>query len=227
MKDTLGLPALYGLIKRDLRLAMESKSDVLTSLSFFVIVVSLFPLGTGAERDTLRQIAPGILWVAALLATVLSLNRLFEQDYIDGTLEQLVLSPSPLAMLVFGKVFAYWLLTGLPLTLLAPLLAVQFDLPATSILVLVASLLVGTPVLSLIGAIGASLTLGLRGGSVLITLLVLPLYVPVLIFGTGAVDAVAAGLSAGANLSLLGAMLAIAVFFAPWATAAALKIALE
>src|SRR3546814_18740054 len=134
MKDTLGLPALYGLIKRDLRLAMESKSDVLTSLSFFVIVVSLFPLGIGSERDTLRQIAPGILWVSALLATMLSLNRLFAQDYADGTLEQMALSPAPLGLLVLGKVVEYWLLTGLPLTLRAPLLALQFYLPIPSLI---------------------------------------------------------------------------------------------
>lgn len=227
MNDVLSLPAFYGIIKRDLRLAMRCKSDVLTSLSFFVIVVSLFPLSIGAERDTLQQIAPGILWVAALLATVLSLNRLFEQDYIDGTLEQMVLSPSPLGMLVLGKVIAYWLLTGLPLTLLAPLLALQFDLPTPSLLVLAISLLVGTPVLSLIGAIGASLTLGLRGGGVLLALLVLPLYTPVLIFGAAAVDAASAGPGVNSNLSLLAAMLTIAVFFGPLATAAALRIALE
>lgn len=227
MNDALSLPAFYGIIKRDLRLAMRCKSDVLTSLSFFVIVVSLFPLAIGAERETLRQIAPGILWVAALLATVLSLNRLFEQDYIDGTLEQIVLSPSPLGMLVLGKVIAHWLLTGLPLTLLAPLLALQFDLPTPSLLVLAISLLVGTPVLSLIGAIGASLTLGLRGGGVLLALLILPLYTPVLIFGAGAVDTASAGLGASSNLSLLAAMLALAVFFAPLAITAALRIALE
>lgn len=227
MKETFGLSSFHGVIKRDLRLAMRRKSEVLTSLSFFIIVVSLFPLGIGAERDMLRQIAPGILWVAALLATLISLNRLFEQDHIDGTLEQLLLSPAPLGVLVLGKVIAHWLLTGLPLTLLAPLMAVQFGLPASSLPELAVALCLGTPVLSLIGSIGASLTLGLRGGSVLVTLLVLPLYVPVLIFGTAAVDITGTGSSAGANLSLLGALLAIAVFFAPWATTAALRIALE
>lgn len=226
MSEMFGLGPCCQLIKRDLKLAMRRKSDVFTSFAFFVIVVSLFPLGIGAERDTLRQIAPGILWVAALLATLISLNRLFEHDHSDGTLEQLLLSPSPLGALVLSKVMAYWLLTGLPLALLAPLLAVQFDLSAPSLFMLAISLLLGTPVLSLIGAIGASLTLGLRSGSVLMTLLVLPLYVPVLIFGTAAVGA-AEDSGAGANLSLLGAMLVIAVFFAPWATAAALKIALE
>lgn len=227
MSDTIGLSVLRGVIRRDLRLAMRRKSDVLTPLFFFVIVVSLFPLGIGSERDTLRQIAPGILWVSALLATMLSLNRLFEQDYADGTLEQMALSPAPLGTLVLGKVVAYWLLTGLPLTLLAPLLALQFDLPTPSLLVLAASLALGTPVLSFIGAIGASLTLGLRGGSALVALLVLPLYVPVLIFGAGSVDAATAGLGATAHLSLLGAVLVLTGFFAPWATTAALRIALE
>lgn len=206
---------------------MRRKADALTPLIFFVIVVSLFPLGIGSERDTLRQIAPGVLWVAALLASMLSLNRLFDQDYADGTLEQLVLSPAPLGMLVIGKVAAHWLLSGAPLVLLAPLLGLQFDLPTSSLSVLAISLAIGTPVLSLIGAIGASLTLGLRGGGVLVALLVLPLYVPVLIFGAGSVDAVAAGLGAASHLSLLAAVLVLAGFFAPWATTVALRIVLE
>ncbi len=215
------------MVRRDLRLAMRRKTDALTALFFFVIVVSLFPLGIGPEIGTLRQIAPGVLWVAALLATMLSLGRLFEQDYADGTLEQLALSPVPLSVLVTGKVFAHWLLSGLPLTLLAPLLALQFDVPAPSLAVLVLSLAIGTPVLSLIGGIGAALTLGLRGGSVLVSLLILPLYVPVLIFGAGAVEAQASGLSATSHVSLLTALLVVAVFFAPWATTVALRIALE
>ncbi len=227
MNGVLGISSLCEVAKRDLRLAMRRKSDMLTSLSFFVIVVSLFPLAIGVEHDTLRQIAPGILWVAALLATMLSLNRLFEQDFVDGTLEQLFLSPAPLGMLALGKVIAHWILTGLPLTVLAPLLALQFDLPTSSSLILTFSFLIGTPVLSLIGAIGASLTLGLRGGGVLLALIILPLYTPTLIFGAGAVDTAAAGLSANANLSLLAAMLAVAIFFSPLATAAALRIALE
>ncbi len=227
MSNTSLLSALIGIVRRDLRLAMRRKSDMLTTLFFFVIVVSLFPLGIGPEMSTLRQMAPGVLWVAALLATMLSLGQLFDQDYIDGTLEQMVLSPTPLGVLVSGKVIAHWLLSGLPLTLLAPLLALQFDLPLPSLAVLALSLALGTPVLSLIGAIGAALTLGLRGGGVLVSLLVLPLYVPVLIFGTGAVQAQVAGLAADAHLSLLGALLALAVFFAPWATTAALRIALE
>ena len=221
------LSALGGVIRRDLKLAMRRKSDVLTTLFFFVIVVSLFPLGIGPEMDMLRKIAPGVLWVAALLATMLSLNRLFALDYADGTLEQMALSSVPLGLLVAGKVVAHWLLSGLPLTVLAPVLGLQFDLPGESLAILVASLAIGTPVLSLIGAIGAGLTLGVRGGGVLVSLLVLPLYVPVLIFGAGAVGAQVSGLGAGAHLSLLAAMLALAGFFAVWATTIALRIALE
>lgn len=227
MSDMSIFSAFIGIVRRDLRLAMRRKSDMLTTLFFFVIVVSLFPLGIGPEMGTLRTIAPGLLWVAALLATMLSLGRLFEQDYLDGTLEQLALSPAPLGVLVMGKVIAHWLLSGLPLTLLTPVLALQFDLPLPSIAVLALSLALGTPVLSLIGAIGAALTLGLRGGGVLVSLLILPLYIPVLIFGAGAVEAQASGLTADAHLSLLGALLALATFFAPWATTAALRIALE
>src|SRR5690606_3506286 len=169
------------------------------------IVVSLFPLGIGAERDTLRQIAPGVIWVAALLASMLSLNRLFEEDHADGTLEQLMLSTAPLGMLVTEKVIAHWILTGVPLLFVAPLLALQFDLSPASLLTLATSLAIGTPVLSLLGAIGASLTIGLRGGGVLVSLLVLPLYVPVLIFGAGAVASVNAGLGAESHFSLLAA----------------------
>jgi heme exporter protein B len=227
MRQTHILSAFTGIVRRDLRLAMRRKSDVLTTLFFFVIVVSLFPLAIGPEASVLRQIATGVLWVAALLATMLSLGRLFEQDYVDGALEQMVLSPVPLSVLVIGKVVAHWMLSGLPLTLLAPLMALQFDLPMSSVAVLALSLLVGTPALSLIGAIGAALTLGLRGGGVLVSLLVLPLYVPVLIFGAGAVEAQSAGLTADAHLSLLGALLVLAVFFAPLATTAALRITLE
>ena len=227
MKDAFGLSAIYWIVHRELKLTMRRKSEAITPLLFFVIVTSLFPLSVGTDVEMLRRIAPGVLWVTALLATMLSLPRLFEQDYADGTLEQLVLSPAPLSAMVVGKVVAYWLMTGLPLALLAPLLALQFHLPSTSILILATTLLLGTPVLALIGSIGASLTLGLRGGGVLVALLVLPLYVPVLIFGTGAVDAAAAGLGATANISLLTAMLLVAGFFSPMATTAALRIALE
>ena len=214
-------------VARDLLIALRHRSDVLTTFFFFVIVVSLFPLGVGPEPDTLREIAPGVVWVAALLAAMLSLARMFGTDYADGTLEQLVLTPQPLVVLVMAKVAAHWLTTGLPLVLIAPALGLQFDLPADALATLLLSLLIGTPVLSLIGAVGAALTLGVRGGAALTSLLVLPLYVPVLIFGAGAVAATATGTGAAGHLSLLGAMLMIALVFAPWATAVALKISLE
>ena len=215
------------IIRRDLRLALRRRSDSVSMLFFFVIVVSLFPLGVGPQPDLLRQLAPGVLWVAALLATMLSLPRLFADDHRDGTLEQLALAPQPLGLVVLGKVIAHWLVSGLPLALLAPLLGLQFDLSPGALSVLTFSLLIGTPALSGIGAIGAALTLGVRGGGVLLSLLVLPLYIPVLIFGAGAVDATVTGLGAQAHLSLLAALTLGGVFFAPWATAAALRIALE
>jgi len=214
-------------VARDLLIALRHRSDVLTTFFFFVIVISLFPLGVGPEPDTLREIAPGVVWVAALLAAMLSLARMFGTDYADGTLEQLLLTPQPLVVLVMAKVAAHWLTTGLPLVLIAPALGLQFDLPANALATLLLSLLIGTPVLSLIGAVGAALTLGVRGGAALTSLLVLPLYVPVLIFGAGAVAATATGTGAAGHLSLLGAMLMIALVFAPWGTAVALKISLE
>jgi heme exporter protein B len=221
------LTALRYVIQRDLLLAMRRKADVLTTLFFFIIAVSLFPLGIGPEAGLLRTIAPGIVWVAALLASMLSLGRMFADDYRDGTLEQMALSPQPLGLMVGGKIIAHWLLSGLPLVLIAPLLGLQFDIPRDSLLILVASLLLGTPILSLIGAIGAALTLGLRGGGVLVSLLVLPLFIPVLIFGAGAVEASISGLGPQAHLSVLGALLLVGMLFAPWAAALALRIALE
>jgi heme exporter protein B len=218
---------MLAIIRRDLLVAMRGKSEVLTALFFFVIVTSLFPLGIGPEPTLLRKIAPGVLWVAALLATMLGLQRMFAADHADGTLEQMALSPTPLALLVGGKIVSHWLVSGLPLVLIAPVLGIQFDLDAGALGVLMLALLLGTPLLSLIGAIGAALTLGVRGGGVLLSLLVLPLYVPALIFGAGAVQAHIAGLAFGGHLSLLAAMLALAAFFAPWATTAALRIALE
>ena len=219
--------AMVAIIRRDLLLAMRRKSEVLTALFFFIIVVSLFPLGIGPEPALLKKIAPGILWVAALLATMLGLSRLFAPDHADGTLEQMVLSPTPLGLLITGKIAAHWITTGLPLVLLAPVLGIQFDLDVDALGILVVALLLGTPLLSLIGAIGAALTLGVRGGGVLLSLLVLPLYVPTLIFGAGAVEMHISGMSAAGHLSLLAALLAVAAFFAPWATTAALRIALE
>jgi heme exporter protein B len=221
------MSAIIAIIRRDLLLAMRRKSEVLTALFFFIIVVSLFPLGIGPETALLRKIAPGVIWVSALLATMLGLARLFAPDHADGTLEQMVLSPTPLGLLVTGKIVAHWITTGLPLVLLAPVLGIQFDLDTGALGILVVALLLGTPLLSLIGAIGAALTLGVRGGGVLLSLLVLPLYVPALIFGAGAVESHVSGLGAGGHLSLLAALLALAVFFAPWATTAALRIALE
>jgi heme exporter protein B len=221
------LKALLCVIRRDLLLAFRRRADVLTTLFFFIIVASLFPLGVGPEQALLRTMAPGILWVAALLASMLALGRLFALDYADGTLEQMVLSAEPLTIIVIGKVVAHWMVSGLPLVLLAPVMAVQFDLPAASVGVLFVTLLLGTPVLSLVGAIGAALTLGVRGGGVLVSLLVLPLYIPVLIFGAGAVGAEASGVGATAHLLLLGGLLAAAAALTPWATAAGLRIALE
>lgn len=175
----------------------------------------------------LRTMAPGVVWVAALLASMLSLGRMFASDHLDGTLEQMLLSPQSLSLLVLGKALAHWLVTGVPLVLMAPVLGIQYDLPGDALLVLTASLLLGTPVLSLIGAIGAALTLGLRGGGVLVSLLVLPLYIPVLIFGAGAVEASAAGLGAGAHMSLLGAFLLASLVLAPWTAAISLRISME
>jgi len=221
------LEIVLRVIRRDMLLAMRRRSDVITVLLFFVIVVSLFPLGVGPEPALLRTIAPGVIWVAALLASMLALSRVFSQDYADGTLEQMLLSATPLSVIVAAKVFAHWLITGLPLVLLAPVLALQFDLPQELFGELMLSLLLGTPALSLIGAIGAALTLGLRGGGALLALLVLPLYIPVLIVGAGALDAAATGLGAGAHLSLLGAFLVMAAAFAPWVVAVSLRIAFE
>lgn len=219
--------ALRYVVVRDLTLAMRRRADVLTTLFFFVIVVSLFPLGVGPELKTLGLMGPGVVWVAALLASMLSLGRLFSADYADGSLEQLVLAPQPLAVLVLGKVLAHWLVSGVPLVLMAPLLGIQYGLSPQGLGILVLTLLLGTPVLSLIGAVGAALTLGLRGGGVLVSLLVLPLYIPVLIFGAGAVEAEVSGLGAQAHLSLLGAFLVPALIFAPWAAGWALRISLE
>jgi heme exporter protein B len=214
-------------LKRDLLLAFRRRSDVATTLFFFLIVSSLFPLGIGPEPAVLSSIAPGVLWVAALLAGMLSLTRLFAADFADGSLEQMLLSPQPLTLLVTAKVLAHWLICGLPVVLLAPLIGLQYALPNDALLVLIISLLLGTPALSLIGAIGAALTLGVRGSGLLVALLVLPLYIPVLIFGAGAVAASQHGMSAQAHLSLLAACSLLALVLAPLATAAALRISVE
>jgi heme exporter protein B len=221
------LPGVRWALGRDLRIALRSRAELGVQLLFYVIVVSLFPLATTPERTLLATMGPGVLWVAALLASLLSLPRLFAGDYADGTLEQIALSPYPLGALVSGKILAHWLTTGLPVALLAPLLGVQYAMDGESLVVLTAALLIGTPILSLLGAIGAALTLGLRAGGSLLALLILPLYVPVLIFGAGAVDAARAGLGAAANLSLLAAGFCIALVGAPFAAAAAVRIALD
>jgi heme exporter protein B len=218
----------WTVLHRDLLLAMRRRTDVLTTLFFFVIVVSLFPLGTGTERAVLRVLGPGVVWVAALLASMLALERLFAADYEDGALEQLLLTGQPLVLLSLAKITAHWLLTGLPLVLIAPLVGMQYHLSETAVGVMMLSLLLGTPVLSLIGAIGAALTLGLRGGGILLSLLILPLYVPVLVYGAGAVEAGAAAIADSAPyLMLLGAFLAGALALAPVACTAALRISIE
>ena len=222
--------ALHGMrcvFVRDLRGVLRRRTDAVAALVFFVIVVSLFPLGVGAEPQLLRTMAPGVVWVAALLASMLSLARLFADDHRDGTLEQLLLAATPLPLLVLAKMAVHWLTSGLLLALASPLLALQFDLSAESTAVLFLSLLLGTPLLSLVGGIGAALTVGVRGAGVLLSLLVLPLVAPVLIFGAGAVGESQAGLGAAAHLSLLGAMLALALVLAPLAASAALRISVE
>ncbi|HKO67190.1 MAG TPA: heme exporter protein CcmB [Burkholderiaceae bacterium] len=221
------LSVFLQVVRRDLLLAMRQKSDVLNTLFFFVVVVTMVPLGIGPEPALLRDIAAGVVWVAALLAAILSLPRLFANDYADGTLEQMLLSAEPLSLIVLGKAAAHWLTTGLPLTIMAVAFGVVFDLNVTATLVLVVSLALGTPVLSLIGAVGAALTLGLRGGGVLTSLLVLPLYIPILIFGAGAVGAAASGVDVTAYFLLLGAFALFAVVLTPWAVSIALRISVE
>jgi heme exporter protein B len=219
--------AMGGLLRRDLRLAFRRKSEWLGVVFFFVLVAALFPLAIGPEPATLRLIGPGVLWVAALLASMLSLGRLFDADHQDGSLEQMALSAAPLSWLVCAKLGAHWLMSGLPLVLLSPLLGLQFALDPEALAMLALTLLIGTPVLTLLGAIGAALTLGVRGSGMLQSLLLLPLYVPVLVFGTGAVDAQVRGLGAEAHVSVLLALLLAAAAFSPWACAAALRLALE
>lgn len=214
-------------MSRELRTALRHPSDILNPLAFFVIVISLFPLGVGPEPNMLRTMAPGILWVAALLATMIALHRMFDTDYEDGSLELMALSPCPLTLTLTAKVMAHWLLTGLPLVILSPLLAMQLQLPWEATEILMLSLLLGTPALTLIGAIAAALTVGLRGGGVLVSLLVLPLYTPILIFGASAVSASLAGLEPDTHISLLAAILALAITFSPIAITAAIRISLD
>ena len=216
------------LLQRDLLLAYRKRSHMVNSVMFFLIVTALFPIAISSDQATLNKIAPGVIWVAALLAAMLSLENMFRSDYEDGSLEQFILSPRSLPLLVLGKVFAHWLQTGLPLVILSPLVGLQYQLSGDTILIMLLALLIGTPVLSLLGAIGAALTLGLRGGGMLLSLLLLPLYVPVLIFGAGAINASAASMgSSQPFLLLIAAFLILALAFTPLAIAAALRISIE
>ena len=215
------------LLWRDLLLAYRRRTEMINPLLFFVLVTALFPLGIGADPALLRKVAPGIIWVAALLAAMLSLDSVFRSDFEDGSLEQFLISAQPLSVLVLAKVVAHWLITGLPLLIVAPLLGLLLDLPASGTATLMLTLALGTPVLSMIGAIGVALTVGLRRGGVILSLLVLPLYIPVLIFAANAVESAGAGLPIVAHLSLLSALLVLSTSLSPLATAAAPKISLS
>lgn len=227
MPEPRTLDAFLGLIRRDMLLASRARADMLNPVLFSVLVTALFPLAISAAPQTLRTLAPGIIWVAALLASLLSLDPMFRGDFEDGTLEQLATAPHPFPVLVLAKILAHWATSSLPLVLVSPLLAILMNYPAAAIPALVATLLAGTPVISALGAVGVSLTVGVRRGGVLLSLLILPLYVPVLIFGAGAADAAASGLSIAGHLQLLAAMSVLAVTLAPLAAAAGLRISLE
>lgn len=214
-------------VRQALLCALRRRAEVLVPLAFFVLVASLFPMGVGSDPALLRRIAPGVIWVAALLASLLALHRLFEADRLDGVLEQMLLVPHPPVVAVGGRIAAHWITSGLPLVLAAPVLALQYGLEGQCLLVVCASLLLGTPVLSFVGAIGAALGLGARGGSVLVALMLLPLYIPVLILGSGAISACLAGIAFQSHLLLLSGLCCFALALAPWAATAALRIALE
>lgn len=226
--STPEVPSLWqgftALLRRDLLIAFRQRSDLVNPLFFFIMVIALFPLGIGPEKSTLEKIAPGVIWIAALLSTLLSVDSLFRQDFEDGALELALLSPQPLFVLVLGKVVAHWLVSALPLILVSPILSVMLFMDAETVKVTVYSLLLGTPVLSMISAIGAALTVGLRKGGVLIAIIALPLYVPVLIFGTGAVQAAAMGMGWSGQLAIMATFLVLALAFAPFAVAAGLRI---
>jgi len=219
--------ALLAVVRRDLRIAFRRLADLASPLMFFAIVITLFPLAISPEPAVLRQIGPGVLWVAALLATLLALNTLFRSDFDDGSLEQLALSTHPLPLLVFGKILAHWLISGVPLVLLSPLLALSYDLSSNTLQVLALALLIGTPTLSLLGSIGAALTAGVRQAGGLLALLVLPLMLPVLVFGARATTLAATGQDPAGPLYLLAALAVLAVTLGPFATAAAVRVSLE
>lgn len=214
-------------IKRDLLISFRHRNDIVNPLAFFLMVAVMFPLGVSPEPKFLAEVAPGVIWVAALLASLLSVDSIFRTDYDDGSLEQMLVSPQPLLLLVLAKVFSHWLISGFCLALMSPLLALMLFLPSEGLFSLVMSLLLGTPTLSLIGAIGAGLTVGLRKGGVLISLLVLPLYIPVLIFGAGTVQAGAMGMSIEGYLAILAAILVLSIMLTPFAIVAALKISIR
>jgi heme exporter protein B len=226
--STLSLSSAFSLLlKRDLVLAYRRRAELVNPMLFFVLVTAMFPLGIGNDPKLIEAVGPGVVWVAALLAALLSLDSMFRSDYDDGSLEQFMLSAHPVSILVPAKILAHWLVTGLPLFIIAPLLAVLLNIPASAIPTLMLSLLLGTPVLSLIGSVGVALTVGLRRGGVILSLLVLPLYVPVLIFATDAVKTAIVGIPTTAQLSILSAMLVGSLVLAPMATAASLRISLS
>ena len=223
-----GVTGVMGiLIARDLRLAARRRIDVMLPLGFFTVAALLFPFGVGPEPQTLRQIAPGVIWVCALLAAMLSVTQLYAADYADGSLEQMLLCGQPVVLVAAAKAIAHWALTGVPLVVVTPLIGLMFGLPWDALLALMATLALGTPILSLLGGLGAALTLGVRSANVLLILIILPLTVPAIIFGTGAVGAVESGMAPGAYYSLLGALLIGTALVVPPITAAALRIALE
>ncbi|NIZ00251.1 heme exporter protein CcmB [Thalassospira lucentensis] len=221
------MTGFFAILQRDLRLALRQGADSVMVVAFFIVTTTLFPFGVGPEANILARIASGVIWVSALLAAMLSLERVFQTDYEDGTLELLTLSPVSLELVVLGKALAHWLTTGLPLIIAAPLMAVMLNMDPAGFGVLMVAMLLGTPALSLIGAIGAALILGARRGGVLVSLLVLPLYIPILIFGAGAVEAALLGVSAAAQLQIMGAILLLALAATPFATAHALRQAME
>lgn len=214
-------------LKRDLNLALRQRVDVINPLFFYVLVIILFPIGIGPEPNLLQRIAPGVIWVAALLATLLGVEKLFKEDYLDGTLEQLILSPAPLPVVVLAKIAAHWCISGLPIILISPLLAAFLNINQSGLMAVILSLLIATPLLSIIAAIGAALTVGLQKGGVLISLLVLPLNIPILIFATSAVDTAIAGYAYSGQLALLGAMLVVALILGPFAVSASLRVSVS
>ncbi|WP_298773330.1 heme exporter protein CcmB [uncultured Shewanella sp.] len=219
--------AFLAVLLRDLHVAVRHRNDIFNPLLFFILVIVLFPLAIGPEPQTLSKIAPGCIWVAALLSSMLSLERLFKADHLDGSLEQMLLSPHPLTLLVSAKVIAHWILTGIPLIIIAPLLALLLHLEPQSYSALFITLALGTPILSLLGAIGAALTVGLPKGGVLLSLLILPLYIPVLIFSTSAIDAASMNLVYNGQLAIIGAMLITSLILAPFAIGASLRVSIN